>query len=624
MTPLLVRAARREPVERTPVWFMRQAGRTLPGYRAIRKRHDLFEVCRRPELCAQVTLEPVEAHGVDAAVMFADIMLPVIGMGVDVQLVENVGPVIDRPIESLDDVRALRVPEPEDAVPFVLEAVRIVRESLVPDRALVGFCGGPFTVAGYLIEGKPTREFAKTKACMFGSPEVWHELMERLSETFLRYVRAKVEAGADAIQLFDSWVGALTVEDYEEFVAPYSERILGGLSVPTIHFGTGTSHLLESMAAAGGDVIGLDWRIPLGEGWERVGSDRGVQGNLDPALLLGSWDRVERATDAILEAAGGRPGHIFNLGHGVLPSTDPGSAAPPSRARARADGRRSRLTDAVVLMAYGSPSSPEDIRPYLEDIREGRPVSDEAVEELTERYRRIGGRSPLDEITERQRAALERELGIPVHLGMKHWRPRIGEAADRAVEGGATRVLGLVLAPHYSRLSIAGYRERLEAGLAGRAELVFVESWHDHEPFLDVLADRVRGTDAHVVFTAHSLPERILAMGDPYKDELLRTSELVARPGRARRLVVRVPERERDRRALARPGHRRPPGRPVRARRPQGARGPGRLRLRPSRDPLGHRRRSAREGRRARPRTRPDRVAERRPGVHRRSRLTRP
>ena len=186
------------------------------------------------------------------------------------------------------------------------------------------------------------------------------------------------------------------------------------------------------------------------------------------------------------------------------------------------------MSDAVVLMAYGSPSTPEDIRPYLEDIREGRPVSEAAVEELTERYRRIGGRSPLDEITERQRAALERELGLPVYLGMKHWSPRIAEAADRAVAGGADRVVGLVLAPHYSRLSIAGYRERLEAGLEGRAELVFVESWHDHGPFLDVLADRVRGTDANVVFTAHSLPERILAMGDPYKDELLRTSELVA------------------------------------------------------------------------------------------------
>ena len=186
------------------------------------------------------------------------------------------------------------------------------------------------------------------------------------------------------------------------------------------------------------------------------------------------------------------------------------------------------MSDAVVLMAYGSPSRLEDIRPYLEDIREGKPVSDEAVEELTGRYRRIGGRSPLDDVTERQRAALERDLGIPVHLGMKHWTPRISDAAERALAGGATRVLGLVLAPHYSELSIAGYRERLETGLRARAELEFVESWHDHGPFLDVLADRVRGTDAHVVFTAHSLPERILAMGDPYKDELLETSRLVA------------------------------------------------------------------------------------------------
>jgi uroporphyrinogen decarboxylase len=321
--PLLVRAARRERTDRTPVWFMRQAGRTLPGYRELRKRYSLFEVCRQPELCAEVTLEPVEAHGVDAAVMFADIMLPVLGMGVEVELVEGVGPVIDRPIETLEDVRRLRVPEPEEAVPFVLEAARLVRDALPEDKALIGFCGGPFTVAGYLIEGKPTREFVRTKRCMYGSPEVWHELMDRLSETFLRYVRAKVEAGADAIQLFDSWVGALSAEDYEEFVAPYSERILGGVSAPTIHFGTGTAHLLESMAAAGGDVIGLDWRVPLDQGWERVGYDRGVQGNLDPAVLLGPWERVEAGVDSILGAAGGRPGHIFNLGHGVLPETDP-------------------------------------------------------------------------------------------------------------------------------------------------------------------------------------------------------------------------------------------------------------------------------------------------------------
>jgi uroporphyrinogen decarboxylase len=318
-----VRAARREPTTRTPVWFMRQAGRTLPGYREIRKRFSLFEVCRQPELCAQVTLEPVEAHGVDAAVMFADIVLPVLGMGIDVELVEGIGPVVAAPIESLEDVRRLLVPEPEESVPFVLDAVRLVREALPDDKALIGFCGGPFTVAGYLIEGRPTREFAKTKRCMYGSPEVWHELMERLSETFLRYVRAKVESGADVIQLFDSWVGALSVDDYEEFVAPYSERILGGVPAPTIHFGTGTAHLLEAMSAAGGDVIGLDWRVPLDQAWERVGYDRGVQGNLDPALLLGAWERVEKGVDAILRASGGRAGHIFNLGHGVLPETDP-------------------------------------------------------------------------------------------------------------------------------------------------------------------------------------------------------------------------------------------------------------------------------------------------------------
>jgi len=323
MEPLLVQAARRQPVERTPVWFMRQAGRTLPGYRELRKRFSLFEVCRQPELCAEVTLEPVDAHGVDAAVMFADIMLPVLGMGVDVELVEGVGPVIDQPIETLEDARRLQVPAPEDSVPFILEAVRLVRQALPEEKALVGFCGGPFTVAGYLIEGRPTREFVKTKRCMYGSPEVWHELMGRLSEMFLRYVRAKAEAGADVIQLFDSWVGALSADDYEEFVAPYSERILGGLTVPTIHFGTGTSHLLESMAAAGGDVIGLDWRVPLDQGWERVGYDRGVQGNLEPALLLAPWERVEMGVDTILRAASGRPGHIFNLGHGVLPQTHP-------------------------------------------------------------------------------------------------------------------------------------------------------------------------------------------------------------------------------------------------------------------------------------------------------------
>jgi uroporphyrinogen decarboxylase len=303
---------------------MRQAGRSLPEYREIRKRYDLFEVCRRPELCAEVTLQPVRAHGVDAAVMFADIMLPVAGMGVGVELVENVGPVIAEPIETLADVERLRVPEPEESVPFILEAVRIVREELPPEQAVIGFAGGPFTVAGYLIEGKPTRDFVKTKACMYRAPEVWHGLMDKLADAFARYLTGKVGAGADVIQLFDSWVGALSVDDYREFVAPYSARIFGALDgVPTIHFGTGTAHLLADLAGAGGDVIGLDWRIPIDRGWAIVGEGRGVQGNLDPALLLGPWERVEAATTRILDAVEGRRGHVFNLGHGVLPATDP-------------------------------------------------------------------------------------------------------------------------------------------------------------------------------------------------------------------------------------------------------------------------------------------------------------
>jgi uroporphyrinogen decarboxylase len=325
--PLLTRACRRELVERTPVWFMRQAGRSLPEYRELRKHHDLFSVCRQPELCAEVTLQPVRAHDVDAAVMFADIMLPVIGMGVDVVLVENVGPVIAKPVRTNDDVQRLRVPDPQEAVPFILEAVRLVRAELPAEKAVIGFAGGPFTVAGYLIEGKPTREFVQTKRCMYAQPEVWHALMDKLADTFVSYLRAKVTAGADVIQLFDSWVGTLSAEDYEEFVAPYSARVLAAVDVPTIHFGTGTTHLLPAMREAGGDVIGLDWRIPIEGGWEIVGPDRGVQGNLDPALLLGPFERVAAAANRILDAVAGRRGHIFNLGHGVLPDTDPADLA---------------------------------------------------------------------------------------------------------------------------------------------------------------------------------------------------------------------------------------------------------------------------------------------------------
>jgi uroporphyrinogen decarboxylase len=320
-----VRVLRREPVERTPVWFMRQAGRSLPEYRALRERHGFFEIAGTPELCAEVTLQPVRRHAVDAAVLFADIMSPILGMGVEVKLVEGVGPVVEEPLDSAAAVERLRVAAAEEWAAPILEAARLVRAELEPERALIGFCGGPFTVAGYLVEGGPSRDFVRTKTLMYREPATWHALMERLTSQFASYVTATAAAGADAIQLFDSWVGVLSVADYREFVAPYSARVLEAAGVPTIHFGTGaTPQLLAEMAAAGGTAVGVDWRIPLDEAWAVVGDERAVQGNLEPAVLLAPWERVEYAAFDVLRRAGGRPGHVFNLGHGVLPQTDPG------------------------------------------------------------------------------------------------------------------------------------------------------------------------------------------------------------------------------------------------------------------------------------------------------------
>jgi len=319
--PLLVRACRLEAVERTPVWFMRQAGRSLPEYRALRERYSFFEVAGNPELCAEVTLQPVRRHDVDAAVMFADIMTPVAAMGVELELVEGVGPVIEHPIRTAADVERLRVPDPEEAVASVLEAIRIVRAALPSEKAVIGFCGGPFTVAGYLVEGKPSRDFLTVKALMHNDMTVWHELMKKLADTFSAYLQAQVRAGADVVQLFDSWVGVLSASDYETHARVYSLDVLRSVDVPTIHFGTSTAGLLPLME---GDVIGVDWRIELRDAWHQIGIDaRGIQGNLDPAALLAPWSHVESETEIILSQAQGRPGHVFNLGHGVLPETDP-------------------------------------------------------------------------------------------------------------------------------------------------------------------------------------------------------------------------------------------------------------------------------------------------------------
>src|SRR5579883_860545 len=318
----LLRACTRQPVDRTPVWFMRQAGRVLPEYREVRKKHDLLAITHQPELCAEVTLQPVRRLGVDAAILFADIMTPLIATGVDLRIVEHAGPVLADPIRCSQDVARLRPLEPEQDVPFVLETIRIVRQQLPREVALIGFAGGPFTLASYLVEGKSSRTFEHTKRLMYGQPEVWRDLMERLAAMAAAYLKAQLAAGVQVVQLFDSWVGCLSPDDYRCFVQPYSRAIFDALEgAPSIHFGTDTACLLEDMAAAGGSVIGLDWRMPLDKGWERVGFERAVQGNLDPAVLLGPWTAVESAARLVLERAAGRPGHIFNLGHGLHPET---------------------------------------------------------------------------------------------------------------------------------------------------------------------------------------------------------------------------------------------------------------------------------------------------------------
>ena len=322
MNDRFLRACRREPVDATPVWFMRQAGRSFAAYRALRERYGILELAKTPELCAEVTLMPVNELGVDAAVLFADIMLPLEPMGVGLRIEPEVGPIIDRPIRSAADVAALRPFDPAE-VSFTLDAIRLVRGEIDGTAGVIGFSGAPFTLACYLIEGRPSRDYALAKAFMYREPDAWHDLMDRLSTMIVAYLRAQVDAGADVVQLFDSWVGGLGPADYASFVQPHVRRIFAALDdVSTIHFGTGTSALLELMADAGGDVIGIDHRVSLSDSWRRVGYDRGIQGNLDAARILAGWGATEAGARAVLAEADGRPGHIFNLGHGVLPDSD--------------------------------------------------------------------------------------------------------------------------------------------------------------------------------------------------------------------------------------------------------------------------------------------------------------
>jgi len=319
----MLKACRREPAPYTPIWLMRQAGRYMPEYRRVRDRHSFLEMCQRPDLAAEVTVTAVDRLGVDAAIIFADILLPLIPMGVGLRYEGGNGPMIDRPVRTLADIEAIPPVAAADALGFVGDSIRLVRRALASRKPVIGFAGAPFTLASYLVEGGGSRQYQATKTLMYTAPEAWHQLMEKITRVTAEYLNLQVDAGANIIQLFDSWVGSLGPDDYRRFVLPHTRAVIAAVrpGVPVIHFGTVTGNLLELMREAGGDVIGLDWRVDLSEAWARLGHDVAVQGNLDPVALFAAPSEIRQRARAILDQAGGRPGHIFNLGHGILPET---------------------------------------------------------------------------------------------------------------------------------------------------------------------------------------------------------------------------------------------------------------------------------------------------------------
>ena len=326
----MLAACRLQATDATPVWFMRQAGRCFQEYRRLREKYEILTIVKTPALCVEVTMLPVTRLGVDAAVMFADIMLPLDGMGVPFRIEPEIGPIIDTPIRTAAQVDALRIIPAEEATPYVFDAIRLLRRELKDTAALVGFSGSPFTLACYMIEGRPSRTYDVAKGFMYSHPAEWHRMMKTITEVIVRYLRAQVQAGVQVVQLFDSWVGVLGPQQYQTYVEPYSRRIfqeVRGMGIPSIHFGTGVASLLPKMGEVGPDIVSVDWRVPLDAAWKQIGPGRGIQGNLDPVVMLAPRDVIKRETLDVMQRAGGRAGHVFNLGHGVLPQTNPDDLA---------------------------------------------------------------------------------------------------------------------------------------------------------------------------------------------------------------------------------------------------------------------------------------------------------
>lgn len=324
MNTTFLDACYRKRTSYTPVWYMRQAGRYLPEYRKLKKKYNILDIVRNPELAAKVSLQPIDILDVDAAILFADIMIPLLGVGVDLEIVESIGPVIKHPIQNSDGVKQLRILNPEDDIPYLLQTISLLKKELNNRVPLIGFSAAPFTLASYLIEGKPSRDFQKTKSLMYREPHTWNLLMTKLTDIIIVYLQAQVRSGVQALQLFDSWVGNLSEKDYQEFVLSHTKKIFQELSkenVPLIHFGTNTAGMLQTFASVPCDVVGVDWRIPIDKAWEKIGYEKAIQGNLDPSILLADFSLIKKRVDEIFDSLPKREGYIFNLGHGVLQTT---------------------------------------------------------------------------------------------------------------------------------------------------------------------------------------------------------------------------------------------------------------------------------------------------------------
>ena len=518
----------------------------MPEYRALRERHAMLEVIRTPELAAQVTLMPVDAFGVDAAIVFSDILPPLVGMGLDLDFVKGDGPRIGNPISSLRDVDLLGTPPAEETMSGTLGAIALVRRELeTRGIPVIGFAGAPFTLASYAIEGGTSKDFSKTKAFMLSEPAAWRRLLTKLATVQADYLLAQARAGAQALQVFDSWAGrALGREDYLRYVAPVNRdlyAVVAGADVPVINFSLGVSAYLADAAACGGDVVGLDWQLPLDEAWALLGPDRPVQGNLDPASLLAPWRELRVRIDDVLERAAGRPGHVFNVGHGVVPQT------PVDNVRRLVEHVRERDV-AMTTARIGHGVRRAGVARGDSRLSRGHPRrAPDPARGCSTRSRRTTAPSAharrCYEVTRRQVDALQEELGdaFRCYLGMRHWTPWIEDVVGQMIEDGVTRAIGIVLAPQFSALSVAKYQQRVADGLdlyRGRIEFEHVPSYHDASGLIEAFASRVaeglsrwpedERDHVRVVFTAHSLPERVLANGDPYGAQCLETARLVA------------------------------------------------------------------------------------------------